>query len=210
VDDLLHALDDLGLAVDAVLPSQAEHVGQVLASAILGPPRSDRPQSPLRWVAVQGTTPPDSEGPVKVEVRALYVKTSERADPVSRQALLVEAWRWDRSALHRFLLSLQSGRGDLRGAVVAGRRRHQSCKQGLDAPIDVVVDRAAGLLASPVVRRLVRERLVGAWPTSIRTGRPSWRTDGSGHGLLAKFLGQFSDLGLGVVAAVAAEGLQER
>jgi hypothetical protein len=80
--------------------------------------------------------------------------------------------------------------------------------RALDAPIDVVVDRAAGLLASPVVRRLVRERLVGAWPTSIRTGRPSWRTDGSGHGLLAQFLGQFSDLGFGV-AAVAAEGLQE-
>jgi hypothetical protein len=95
-----------GLPVDAVLPSQAEHIGQVLASAILHPPRSDRPQSPLRWVTVQGTTPPDSKGPVKVEVPAAYVKASERADPVSCQALLVAAWRQDRSALPSILLSL--------------------------------------------------------------------------------------------------------
>jgi hypothetical protein len=39
-----------------MLPGQAEHVGQVLASAILGPPRRDRPQSPLRWITVHGTT----------------------------------------------------------------------------------------------------------------------------------------------------------
>jgi hypothetical protein len=48
----------------------------------------------------------------------------------------------------------------------------------------------------------------GAWPTSIRTGVLHGRLDGSGHGLLAKFLGQFADLGFGV-AAVAAERLQE-
>ena len=151
---------------------------------------------------------PYSNGPVKVEVPAPYVKTTERADPVSRQALLVEAWRWDQSALHGFLLSLQSGRGDLRGAVVSGRRRHQSSQRAWTRRSMSVVDRATGLLASPVVRRPVRERLAEARPTSIRTGRPSWRTDGSGHGLLAKSLGQVADLGFWV-AAVAAEGLQK-
>jgi hypothetical protein len=57
VDDLLHALDDLGLTVDAMLPGDAEHFGEVVASAILGPPRCDRIQSPLRSVVVQETTP---------------------------------------------------------------------------------------------------------------------------------------------------------
>jgi hypothetical protein len=57
VDDLLHTLDDLGLTIDAMLPGQAEHIGEVLASAIFGPPRRDRTQSPLRWVTVHETTP---------------------------------------------------------------------------------------------------------------------------------------------------------
>jgi hypothetical protein len=84
VDDLLHALDDLGLAVDAVLPGQAERVSQVLASAILGPAWSDRPQPPLRWLTIQGTNPPDSKGPVKVEVLHL---TSKRPNKPTRSAV---------------------------------------------------------------------------------------------------------------------------
>jgi hypothetical protein len=50
--------------------------------------------------------------------------------------------------------------------------------------------------------------LAGAWPTSIRSGRVSGGPDGSGHGLLEKFLCQFADLGFGI-AAVAAERLEE-
>ena len=140
-------------------------------------------------------------------MRAPYVKTSERADPVSRQALLVERGV---GTGQRFTDSFCPC-SQAEATCVARLSQADagiSPVSGLDAPIDVVVDRAAGLLASPVVRLPVRERLAGAWPTSIRTGRPSWRTDGSGHDLLAKFLGQFSDLGFGV-AAVAAEGLQE-
>jgi hypothetical protein len=62
-------------------------------------------------------TPPDSNGPVKVEVPAPYVKTTEQADPVSCQDLLVETLHCYRSALPSILLPLQPGRGDLRGAV---------------------------------------------------------------------------------------------
>ena len=51
---------------------------------------------------------------------------------------------------HRFPASLQLGRGDPRGAL-SRTRWHQSSEQGRDAPIDVVVDCAAGLPASPVV-----------------------------------------------------------
>jgi hypothetical protein len=107
-----------------------------------------------------------------------------------------------------FLQSLPPGRGDLLGAVFSDRRRHQSSEQGLDAPIDVVVDRAAGLPASPVVRLRVRKRLPGARRARSGSAVLHAGQDGSGHGLLAKFLGQLADLGFGV-AAVATEGLQE-
>jgi hypothetical protein len=107
-----------------------------------------------------------------------------------------------------FRLPLQSGRGDLRGAVIADRRWRQSSEQGLDAPIDVVVDRAAGLPASPVVRLPVRKRFPGCGRPGPGPAVLHGRPDGSGDGLLAKFLGQFADLGFGV-ATVAAERLQE-
>jgi hypothetical protein len=88
------------------------------------------------------------------------------------------------------------------------RCRHQFSEQGLDAPIDVVVDHAAGLLASLVVRLPGSEGLAGRGrPRSgpaVLHGRPA----GSGHGLFAEFRDQVADLGFGV-AAVAAEGLQE-
>jgi hypothetical protein len=59
------------------------------------------------------------------------------------------------------LMALQSGQGDLHGAVTSYQCRHQFNEQGLDAPIDVLVDHAAGLLASPVIRLPVREGLAG-------------------------------------------------
>jgi hypothetical protein len=140
-------------------------------------------------------------------VPALYVKRPSK--PTGQPVRL--SYRGRGIAIDRRfpdVLALQSGRGDLHGTAITHRCRHQSSEQALDAPIDVVVEHAAGLLASPVVRLPVREGLAGRGrPRSgpaVLDGRPA----GSGHGLLAKFLEQYADLGFGV-AAVAAEGLEE-
>src|SRR5215217_4009877 len=63
-----------------MLPAHAEHVSEVLASMVFGPPRSDRPQPPLRWVAVHRTTLL-TEAAVKVEVPA---PTSKRPSQPTR------------------------------------------------------------------------------------------------------------------------------
>src|SRR5215213_11087486 len=64
-------------------------------------------------------------------------------------------------------------------------------------------------LGGPVVRLPVRGALAERGRPRSRPAALRGGPDGSGHGLLAQFLGQFADLGFGV-AAVAAEGLEER
>ena len=100
---------------------------------------------------------------------APYVKTTEQADPVSYQDLFMAAWRQDRSALPSILLPCNQAEATCAARFVSNRRRHQSSEQGPDTPIDVVW--IARWTARPADSQ--SGALVGAWPTSTRTGRPS-------------------------------------
>src|SRR5215210_1440432 len=96
------------------------------------------------------------------------------------------------------LLSLRLDRHDSRGPI-AETHAGTSPVRRTYTKIDVVVLLRAGLLASPVVDSQSGSAW-WAWPASIGIGRPHGGPGRLGCGLLAKFLGQFADLGFGVAA----------
>jgi hypothetical protein len=95
-----------------------------------------------------------------------------------------------------------AGQGYLRASVL-DRRQHQSGTRAGRRPISswiAPLDRLAG----PVVRLPVSGALASWSVDHDLAGVLQGRLDGSGHGLLAKLLGQLPDLGLRV-AAMATE-----